>query len=520
MTKLMILAQIHLIRPWWLLALIPTIFIIWLLWRQNSAARRLSGIISSHLLQHLLVRPQGRSRIRPVHLLVILLVLMVAALVGPAWRREPFFFTEDEAPLILAMDLSESMDSKDIKPSRLERAKQKALDLLALRAGARTGLIAYAGSAHMVLPLNDDPNVLETYLDALSTSIMPTPAKDSSKALRLANDMLGKETAAGTILFLTDGIETQHISDFVDHSSTNKHALATLIMSPYANESDETSDIASLKALSKQANMRTTVLTVDDTDIRRVNAGIQSHMRDVQDQDNNQRWQDSGYWLVLPIVALTCVWFRRGWSIRWATAAVLLIMSYQPKAACAGEFRLVNLWLTPNQQGHHYFDRGDYLKAAERFEDPLWKGTAYYAAGKFDEAIVQLERLSTAQGFYNLGNAYAHKGDYPAALIAYEKALSLKKDYPEASFNLEYIQLLIPKPEKQEEEPPGDSTYDPDEIKFDEKGKKGKEGKVEQAQLTDEQVTELWMRRIQTSLAQFLKSKFNYQLQMQSTVEN
>ena len=260
--------------------------------------------------------------------------------------------------------------------------------------------------------------------------------------------------------------------------------------------------------------MRTTVLTVDDNDVRRVNAGIQSHMSYVQDQDNNQRWQDSGYWLILPIVALACVWFRRGWSIRWAAVAVLLIMFHQPNTVCAGEFRFVNLWLTPNQQGHHYFDRGDYLKAAERFEDPLWKGTAYYAAEKFDEAIVQFERLSTAQGFYNLGNAYAHKGDYPAAINAYKEALSLKKDYPEARFNLEYIQLLIPKPEEQEEGPPGDPSFDPDEIKFDEKGKKGKEGEIEQAQLTDEQVAELWMRRIQTSPAQFLKLKFSYQSQI------
>ena len=60
----------------------------------------------------------------------------------------------------------------------------------------------------------------------------------------------------------------------------------------------------------------------------------------------------------------------------------------------------------------------------------------------------------------------------------------------------------------------------PDEIKFDEKGKKGKKGEIEQAQLTDEQVAELWMRRIQTSPAQFLKLKFRYQTQMQSTVEN
>ncbi len=515
MAELVIIAEIHLIRSGWLLAFIPVLLILWLLWSQDSVARQLSGIVSPHLLQHLLVRPQGRSRIRPIHLLGVGMVLMVIALAGPAWQREPLPFSEDEAPLVLALDLSESMDSEDIKPSRLERAKQKARDLLDLRPGARTGLLVYAGSAHMVLPLTEDPNVFETYLDALSTSIMPTSGKDVSKALSVAQQMLAKETAAGSILFLTDGMDAHALPNFIEHSHDSNHALAVLTMNPYQDESAENQEAASLKTLTKQAGVRVTNLTIDDTDVHRINARIHSHMKQVQDQDNNQRWKDVGYWLILPIVILAAVWFRRGWSIQWVAVAVLLTLFCQPNTACAGELRFINLWLSPDQQGRYYFDRGNYLEAAERFEDPLWKGTAYYAADQFDEAISQFTRINTAQGLFNLGNAQAHKEDYPAAIAAYQKALSLKKDYPEAQFNLEYVLLLIPKkkPDDQEEGPPGDPSLDPDEIKFDEKGKQGKEGEIDQAQLTDEQIADLWMRRIQTSPAQFLKLKFSYQMQ-------
>ncbi len=65
---------------------------------------------------------------------------------GASCRR----FVEDRAPLMIVLALSSSMDQPDVAPTRLERAKQKVSDLIAARAGARSGLIAYAGTAHLV----------------------------------------------------------------------------------------------------------------------------------------------------------------------------------------------------------------------------------------------------------------------------------------------------------------------------------------------------------------------------------
>ena len=134
----------------------------------------------------------------------------ILALSGPTWKRQKTPFVQDETPLVVALDLSQSMNAIDVQPTRLQRAQQKIRDLLALRPGARTGLIAYAGSSHMVLPLTDDAKVIEMYLVSLETSLMPVVGKNPDKALKLADKMLAKETSAGTILFVTDGIADRY----------------------------------------------------------------------------------------------------------------------------------------------------------------------------------------------------------------------------------------------------------------------------------------------------------------------
>ena len=121
---------------------------------------------------------------------------------------------EDKAPLAIAIDLSQTMDAIDVSPTRLERAKLKVRDLLALRQGAKTAIVGYAGSAHLVLPLTDDATLIETYVDALATALMPTPGKDTTKALAVAEAALANAEAPGTILFITDGVEGRAFDAF------------------------------------------------------------------------------------------------------------------------------------------------------------------------------------------------------------------------------------------------------------------------------------------------------------------
>jgi len=163
----------HLLRPLWLFALVPVAAIFaMLLWRQNPRAQW-GRVIAPHLLRHLIVEPGKGRGANALYLVAAGMVLGIIALSGPTWRRELPPFVEDRAPLMIVLALSTSMDQPDVAPTRLERAKQKVSDLIAARAGARTGLIAYAGTAHLVMPLTDDRSVIEPFLAALTTGLTP-----------------------------------------------------------------------------------------------------------------------------------------------------------------------------------------------------------------------------------------------------------------------------------------------------------------------------------------------------------
>ena len=177
---------------------------------------------------------------------------------------------------------------------------------------------------------------------------------------------------------------------------------------------------------------------------------------------------------------------------------------------------LIDLWLTPDQQGRYYFEKLDYGTAAQRFRSPLWKGISYYRSGDFDAAVAQFAMVETAEGYFNLGNAYAHLGKLEQAAASFEAALRREPHDMEARENLELVRLLLraQAAKKQEESPEGDEpTFDPDAIKVDEKGKKGKVGEVGQKSLSDEQIQELWMRRLQATPSDFLRLKFAIQAQ-------
>lgn len=180
-------------------------------------------------------------------------------------------------------------------------------------------------------------------------------------------------------------------------------------------------------------------------------------------------------------------------------------------------YSMINLWLTPDQQGRYYFEKEEYKVAAERFQEPLWKGIAYYRSKNFEAASEQFARVDTSEGYFNLGNAYAHLGRLEQAVASYQEVLRRKPDDQAAKENRDLVQSLIQKKKakKKEEEPPEgqDPTYNPDEMKFDEKGKKGKKGEIGQAELSADQIQQVWMRRLQTTPSEFLRLKFAAQVE-------
>ncbi|HEY6412159.1 MAG TPA: tetratricopeptide repeat protein [Edaphobacter sp.] len=183
-----------------------------------------------------------------------------------------------------------------------------------------------------------------------------------------------------------------------------------------------------------------------------------------------------------------------------------------PPSVGTSHFSWLDLWMTDDQQGRYYFQKGDYKRAAEKFEDPLWRGVASARAGDYDAALNAFELSDTAEAWYNQGNALAQLGKYPEAVTAYQQAIERRRPWKEAEDNLALVQSLIPKPKdnkkkdkEQEEQAP---NLPPDQIKFDEKGK---QGKLQRIQVDPAKMADIWMRNIQTTPADFLRRRFAIQ---------
>ncbi len=324
----------HLLRPMWLWALIPAVGLWVLMLLEQSSSWRWRAVIAPHLLQHLVRRPGRRSWTRPTIFALPCFVISIFTLTGPTWERQETPFVQDEAPLVVALDLSQSMDAVDVQPTRLERAQQKIRDLLALRSGARTALIAYAGSSHMVLPLTDDTTVIETYLVSLETELMPVPGKDSVKALKLAEEMLAKETAAGTILFVTDGIAEKFAPAFAEHKKESPHQVMVLAVGTskggpvrlgkedYLKDARgqrviSALDRKGLEALETQAGTYIVGATLDNSDVEKLIRRVNTHLKSVQAVDERVPWEDYGYYLIFLVLPFSLIWFRKGWTVRW-----------------------------------------------------------------------------------------------------------------------------------------------------------------------------------------------------------
>jgi Ca-activated chloride channel family protein len=503
----------HFLRPLWLLALPAALALAWIVARREDVRTRWRGLIEAHLLDHLVVDPRSRWRVRPVYATVVAIVVGAVAAAGPTWKRERPPFVEDKAPLAIAIDISPTMDAIDVTPTRLERAKLKVQDLLALRPGARTALFAYSGTAHLVLPLTDDAALIRTFLDALATNLLPPGGKDTTAALRVIDASLERESVPGTILFLTDGVEPKAFDAF--QRQTGKDQVMVLGIGteqggpvrtgPESFLEDATGrrvftrlDVDGLRKL-ERAGVDVATVTLDDSDVEWVQRNAQTHLAQ-KESEAATRWLDEGWWLALPVGLLAAFWFRRGWTIRWVSVFLLVLGATASPGHAAD---LLDPWLTPDQQGRLSYERGDFPQAAAHFADPMWKGVALYRAGEFAAAIDAFALVDTPESYFNQGNALAHLGKYPEAVASYKQALEGRPGWPEAERNLALVQKLIPPPKKEDY---GEATtLGADQIKFDEMGKKGKRGPVK---MSAAQTAEMWMRNIQTSPAELLARKF------------
>ncbi|MEN8166300.1 MAG: hypothetical protein ABFR65_02345 [Pseudomonadota bacterium] len=180
-----------------------------------------------------------------------------------------------------------------------------------------------------------------------------------------------------------------------------------------------------------------------------------------------------------------------------------------------------NFWWTPEQQAQQLFEQGDFEQAAKLSRDPMRIGNALYRAVEFEAAAAAFGRVNTPAGAFNQGTALILRGQYEAAIAAFDRALATKPGWSMAEENRAIAKARLARkanPETQEATEVG-----ADKIVYDNKKSKQSEQPDDTPQpgstLSDQELRALWLQKSQTSPAVFLRAKFAAQLATRDSQE-
>lgn len=451
--------QFHFIRPVWLLAIPVIIFIVrWRIGIVRSAGW--SGHIAKDKLTHLAIDATETDRKR--HWLVLPPMLLACiAMAGPSWQLLPGDVASNRQAMVILFDLSPSMAAQDIKPSRLQRASLKLIDLLRTRVDGETALIAYAGDAHRVSPLTDDPAIIESLVDVLHPEIMPVSGSEPELAIDLAMSLFsGAELSQGDIVLITDGVHPDAVAT-IKQSIGRGFRLSVLGVGStegapipagkvgFLRDAREQLIIASLdEALLRELALhfggRYIRITPDSADVEYLSAlsALPFSAEIKRDQQSFDTAHDGGYWLILLLLPLAAYVFRR--HMIWALFPLLVF----PPESRAWSWN--DLWYSGDQQGTTALQNGENELAAELFESRQWSAVARYRNGEFTQAAELFAKGSHADDFYNAANAHALAGNLEDALAHYDQALNLNPSHQDALYNREFLLAIVR--QKNEEE--------------------------------------------------------------------
>ena len=488
MSLLTLIEQFTFIRTGylWLMPIIIILFFILNRVLQNKTDW--NSIIAEELRPYLLNKRGAKTTtIHSWPLLAACIGCLIACfcLAGPSWEKVSSPVEKNSHAMVVIADLTLSMHTSDIKPSRLVRMRYKILELLKRNKDRQIALVVYSGDAHIVSPLTDDANNIAALVPSLTPEIMPSIGSNADAAFILAEQLLEQSAAKQrTLVWLTDEVlasQTESIIKQVRRQDAQLFIIGVgteqggpvILPSGKFVKTDSGRIVNApmsrdrLMAISTKTQGQYLDLRADNSDIDRIfDHDISLSIRDIStdntDKDSSQKVDqqyDRGAYFAIALLPFVLLSFRRGWllsvllSVNFMTAESVWADENPEKSSIEWQ----DLWQTNDQQGEALFNQQAFTEAAEAFDRADWKALAAFKAKNYDTAIEQFNHAiktteqqpnNLANLHYNLGHSLAHRQDLESAINAYDTALSLNPDLEQAKA----AKALLEQLQKQQQE--------------------------------------------------------------------
>ena len=481
----------HFLRPEWFYALPIIALMLFSLLKRSARQSGWEDVCDAELLQFQLINPtiKKTSSWQWSHWSIPLLFLLtIIALAGPTWEKKDQPIFQQGHALVILFDLSLSMNAQDIKPSRLERAKLKLIDILKQKKEGQTALIAFSGDAHVVSPLTIDNKTIISLLPALDTSIMPLSGSDILDALKNAKKLFQNAGFShGDILLISDGIDPtqqQELETLTTQLYKQGYHLSIIGVgtssgSPIPKQDadgfvkDQSGQVVlsrlssqSLETLSTLGGGSYHKLSLDDSDFKEL-INQRTRVDDAMIKQDNQieQWVDAGAYLSLALIPLALFGFRKG------LLSIVIIIMFSPALFIQPTYAeqvkqetepstWQKLWSTEDQLAQKAFNNKDYSRAAHSFKDKKWQASAEYRKGDFEKAIAHYSQFDDANSLYNKGNSLANLKKFDQALEAYQQALKKQPNFKKAQKNADYMKKIIEQQKKNQSKKNSDKNSD------------------------------------------------------------
>ena len=455
------IADFHFIRPMALWLLPVGLALILICWKRRSNSSNWNEICDPHLIEPLLVGKSIGFNHLPFIGLILGWVLAIFAIAGPTWQQLPQPAHDQLQGRVIVFDLSLSMNSVDISPDRLTRARYKLNDLINKGVGLQQGLVVFAGDAFVVTPLTEDRETIANLSAALDTNTVPIQGSRTDLGLRMASTLLDNAgLQQGEIILITDGVhgDTAEVANITARKGhrvsvlavgTEQGAPISLQSGEFLKDSNNQIVIPGvnfeqLREVANQGQGRFVMLASNDTDIDELSKVLPDKL-DLKNTDSfassqltSDQWADKGPWLVLPLLIICALAFRRGWIL----SLLLIALPFNPNPAFA--FGWDDLWYRDDQQAKQKIDQQKFDLVSP--DAPAeWQAAAKYRNENYQEAAENYANSNQdfAITHYNHGNALAKSNSLTEAIAAYDQALELDPNLLEAQFNKELVEKLL-----------------------------------------------------------------------------